>query len=94
MSNQESNTNETNADESVLPAPACSEGFVVTFENVGRAKDGWCAMLPDIEYDSLIGSVRKNGSLHSRGLEFMTDDEQQTGVIFAGMRPVGTFFWS
>lgn len=68
-------------------------GFEVSFENVGRHKEGWSATLPDLEYDSLVASVRLHGRLMSRCIEFMVDDESKTGVIFAGMRSVGAFSW-
>ena len=63
----------------------------VKFENVGRDKKSWTSNLSEFTYSSLFRAVKKQRALGSRGLDFDYDSETNKGVIYAGMRDVGTF---
>lgn len=52
----------------------------------------WEETLPDLEYKTLLKSLRCRGAICSRYLDFDVNDEG-TGSIFAGFRCVGTFEW-
>lgn len=82
------------ADARCAGATGSASGFRVRFENVGACKRSWETTLKRIDFDTLYREVKKRGGIMSRGVEFTTDDDARTGLIFVGVfRCVGTFSW-
>ena len=59
----------------------------VTFEKVGRMKKTWIAETNALSESWVLSQIKKSKALLSNDISF--DIEGDTGIIFAGMRPVG-----
>lgn len=69
--------------------------YLVNFKGVGRDKRSWTASVNEISHTRLYREVKKRGGIMSRGIDFVTDEATNTGVIVVGFfRTVGTFSWS
>ncbi len=63
----------------------------VEFVNVGRNKVSWAIETKTVDEDFLALQVRKRGVLMSRDID-VSLSEDGTGIIFAGIRPVGDVY--
>ncbi len=63
--------------------------MIIKFIDVGRERKSWAFETERIDYNQIFSSIKKNGGLISRGIDFDLDEESGTGVIFAGDRAVG-----
>lgn len=75
-----------------MSAAKKSKGFLVKFENVGGGKRNWEERIERPVTDAkIIAAVKRKKALASKGI----DAEETTdygGIIFAGGRPVGSYF--
>lgn len=60
----------------------------IEFTNVGPLKVSWSIEADAVDEDFLEMQVRKRRVLRSRCI-FVVLDEDDTGTVFAGIRPVG-----
>ena len=60
----------------------------VEFSNVGRTKASWSIEAAAVDEEFLALQVRKRRALMSQDIE-VSLNEDGTGTVFAGMRPVG-----
>lgn len=63
--------------------------MIIKFIDVGRRKKSWTLETERIKDGEIFSSIKKNGGLISKGIDFDLDEETGTGVIFAGERAVG-----
>jgi len=63
--------------------------MIIKFMDVGRERKTWTLETERIDYNQILSSIKKNGGLISKGIDFDLDEEKGTGVIFAGDRAVG-----
>lgn len=64
--------------------------MLVKFHNVGRRKLSWDVNTTDTTPTTIEELVRKKGALMSHDISAEYTEDQE-GIIFAGIRPVGTF---
>lgn len=65
------------------------QAALVEFKDVGRGKRTWRARMT-LTGDSLIREVQKARALASRGIDVSFDLDMGVGMVFAGIRSVGT----
>lgn len=68
----------------------------IEFANVGRSKATWTEEFEEGADGMLVGadlirSIRRNGRLMSREIDAGEASGGNSGLIFAGMHPVGTW---
>ena len=70
-----------------------SAGIEVSFQNVGRGKNWWDAVIPGNNITAeIISEIKKKGALVSREIAIEFDATGMNGVILVGgFREVGTF---
>ena len=66
--------------------------MIVSFHNVGRGKASWKAECSELDYDWFYSQVKRNSDVMSSDLEFcLKENDEKSGVIFAGFHNIGTF---
>jgi len=63
----------------------------IKFIGIGRNKLSWETELPNAAEITICREVEAKRALMSRDIQAIHDNETNSGRIYAGMRPVGTY---